>query len=104
MKTDYRYSSAICYNTFPFPEINDKKRQAIAEKAMQIVAIREEYPELSVEDLYDPDTMPGNLKQAHHELDVVVEQCYQVKSFVNDTERIECLFKLYEKMMEAEHA
>nr|WP_312377191.1 DNA methyltransferase [Delftia acidovorans] len=104
MKTDYRYSSAICYNTFPFPNVSDKKKQLVAEKAMAIVAIREAYPEFSIEDLYDPDSMPPDLKQAHEELDVVVEQCYQIKPFYSDTERLECLFKLYEKMMEAEHA
>lgn len=104
MKTDYRYSSAICYNTFPFPEVSEKKKQAVAEKAMAVVAIREAYPELSIEDLYDPDTMPPDLKHAHEELDVVVEQCYQLKPFYSDTERLECLFKLYEKMVEAEHA
>jgi hypothetical protein len=104
LETRLRYSPEICYNTFPFPDVNEKKRQAVAEKAMAIVAIREAYPELSIEDLYDPDTMPADLKQAHHELDVVVEQCYQIKPFYSDTERLECLFKLYEKMMEAEHA
>ena len=104
MKTDYRYSSAICYNTFPFPEVSAKKMQAIAEKALTVVAIREEYPELSIEALYDPDTMPADLKQAHHELDIVVEQCYQIKPFYNDIERLECLFKLYEKMTETQNA
>lgn len=104
LETRLRYSAEICYNTFPFPDVNEKKRQAVAEKAMAIVAVREAYPELSIEDLYDPDTMPPDLKQAHYELDVVVEQCYQIKPFYSDTERLECLFKLYEKMMEAEHA
>ncbi|RNF87952.1 class I SAM-dependent DNA methyltransferase [Pseudomonas putida] len=104
LETRLRYSAEICYNTFPFPDVNDKKRKAVAEKAMAIVAIREAYPERSIEDLYDPDTMPADLKQAHHELDIVVEQCYQVKPFYSDTERMECLFKLYEKMMETEHA
>lgn len=104
LETRLRYSAEICYNTFPFPDVNEKKRLAVAEKAMAVVAIREAYPELSIEDLYDPDTMPADLKQAHHELDVVVEQCYQIKPFYSDTERLECLFKLYEKMVEAEHA
>lgn len=104
LETRLRYSAEIVYNTFPFPDASEKKLQAVAEKAMGIVVIREAYPELSIEDLYDPDTMPADLKQAHHELDVVVEQCYQVKPFYSDTERLECLFKLYEKMMEAQHA
>ena len=60
--------------------------------------------EFSIEDLYDPDSMPADLLQAHQELDTVVEQCYQLKPFYSDTERMETLFKLYEKMMEAKHA
>lgn len=104
LETRLRYSAEICYNTFPFPDTNEKKRQAVAEKAMAIVAIREAYPELSIEDLYDPDTMPVDLKQAHLELDVVVEQCYQIKPFYSDTERLECLFKLYEKMTGTQNA
>lgn len=104
LETRLRYSPEICYNTFPFPDVNEKKKLAVAEKAMQIVAIREAYPEFSIEDLYDPDSMPVDLKQAHQELDMVVEQCYQLKPFYSDTERMETLFKLYEKMMEAEHA
>lgn len=104
LETRLRYSAEICYNTFPFPEINEKRKQLVSEKAMAIIAIREAYPEFSIEDLYDPDTMPADLKMAHQELDAVVEQCYQIKPFYSDTERMECLFKLYEKMMEAEHA
>lgn len=104
LETRLRYSPEICYNTFPFPEINEKKKAAVSEKAMAIVAIREAYPEFSIEDLYDPDSMPADLLQAHQELDTVVEQCYQLKPFYSDTERMETLFKLYEKMMGAEHA
>ncbi|WP_328516398.1 type IIL restriction-modification enzyme MmeI, partial [Ralstonia pseudosolanacearum] len=49
LETRLRYSAEICYNTFPFPDASEKKRQAVAEKAMAIVAIREAYPELSIE-------------------------------------------------------
>ncbi len=104
LETRLRYSAEICYNTFPFPDVSDKKKQVVGEKAMAIVAIREAYPEFSIEDLYDPDSMPADLLQAHQELDTVVEQCYQLKPFYSDTERMETLFKLYEKMMEAKHA
>ena len=48
--------------------------------------------------LYDPDTMPKGLKQAHEELDKAVEQCYRLQPFITDTERLEYLFKLYEEM------
>jgi hypothetical protein len=104
LETRLRYSAEICYNTFPFPNVSEKKQQLVAEKAMAIIAIREAYPERCIENLYDPDSMPPDLKQAHQELDVVVEQCYQIKPFYNDTERLECLFKLYEKMTGTQNA
>ncbi len=53
-------------------------------------------------DLYDPDKMPDGLRQAHHEMDVAVEQCYRSRPFENDEERLEYLFKLYEEMIEKE--
>lgn len=48
--------------------------------------------------LYDPDTMPKGLKQAHQELDEAIEKCYRLQPFKTDTERLEYLFRLYEDM------
>ena len=52
--------------------------------------------------LYNPDTMPQDLKQAHQELDKAIEQCYRLQPFTSDTERLEYLFKPYEKMTKKE--
>lgn len=52
--------------------------------------------------LYDPDKIPQGLRQAHHEMDLAVEQCYRSRPFKSDEERLEYLFKLYEEMIEAE--
>jgi hypothetical protein len=49
--------------------------------------------------LYDPDKMPDGLRQAHHEMDLAVEKCYRSRPFKDDEERLEYLFKLYEKMI-----
>jgi len=49
--------------------------------------------------LYNPDTMPKGLLQAHQELDKAIEQCYRLQPFKNDTERLEYLFKKYEEMV-----
>jgi hypothetical protein len=46
--------------------------------------------------------MPADLLEAHESLDLAVERIYQSKSFKNDEERLEYLFKLYEKMIEEE--
>ena len=97
LKMDYRYTS-LCYNTFPFPKITEAKKQEIEEAAEEVLLVREDYPGKTLADLYDPDKMPDDLREAHHKLDLIVESCYQDKPFANDEERLECLFKLYEKM------
>ena len=98
MKTDYRYSAQICYNTFPFPSISDTKKSEIEEAATNVLLVRENYPEKTLADLYDPEKMPEDLRAAHEELDAIVESCYPGAPFPNDEARLECLFKLYEKM------
>lgn len=102
LKTDYRYSAQLCYNTFPFPKISEEKKKQIESAAEEVLLCREDYPDKTLADLYDPDKMPDNLRQAHHALDLIVESCYQDKPFENDEERLECLFKLYEKMTKKE--
>ncbi len=52
--------------------------------------------------LYDPDKMPDGLRQAHHQMDLAIEQCYRPQPFKSDDERLEYLFKLYEKMIKEE--
>ena len=98
LKNDIRYSSTLCYNTFPFPKISEAKKQEIEEAAEEVLLVREDYPGKTLAELYDPDKMPDDLREAHHRLDFIVESCYQDTPFANDEERLECLFKLYEKM------
>jgi hypothetical protein len=48
--------------------------------------------------------MPDGLREAHHQNDLAIERCYRSKPFENDEERLEYLFKLYEKMIAKEEA
>ena len=98
LETRYRYSAGLCYNTFPFPFISDTKKSEIEEAATNVLLARENYPEKTLADLYDPEKMPEDLREAHEELDAIVESCYPGAPFPNDEARLECLFKLYEKM------
>lgn len=100
LKTDYRYSTQLCYNTFPFPKISESKKAEIEEAATDILLTREPYLTMgkTLADLYDPDTMPEDLLAAHKRLDDIVESCYPGYPFASDEARLECLFKLYEKM------
>ena len=98
LKTDYRYSAGLCYNTFPFPTIPNTKKSEIEEAATNVLLARANYPEKTLADLYDPEKMPEDLREAHEELDRIVESCYPGAPFPNDEARLECLFRLYEKM------
>jgi type II restriction/modification system DNA methylase subunit YeeA len=98
-----RYLSALCYNTFPFPKITDNQKEQITELVFNILDEREQYSEKTLGQLYDPDKMPEDLKEAHHQLDLAIEKCYRNKPFENDEERLEYLFKLYEEMIAEEN-
>ena len=102
LKTDYRYSASLCYNTFPFPRISERQREELAELAQNIIFQREMHSEKTLAELYDPEKMPEELKEAHHQLDLAVERCYRSTPFKSDEERLEHLFNLYERMIAAE--
>lgn len=98
LKSDFRYSSELCYNTFPFPKITDQQKKRIELCVQDILRVREKYSERTMAELYDPDKMPKDLLDAHHSLDLVIESCYRRKPFENDEQRLAHLFKMYEMM------
>ena len=98
LKTDYRYSAQLCYNTFPFPTISEAQKAELANLAQDVLDLRDEHFDMTLGEMYNPETMPEDLKEAHHRLDLAVEHCYRPEPFTSDEERLECLFKLYVKM------
>lgn len=98
LKSDFRYSSSIVYNNFPWPEgPTAKQREAIEQAAQKVLDTRAAFPGSSLADLYDPLTMPPALVKAHHQLDKIVDLAYRPQPFVSETKRIEFLFDLYDK-------
>jgi hypothetical protein len=98
MKSDYSYSNTIVYNNFPWPENpNEKQIQAVEAAAQNVLDARAQFPNASLADLYDPNTMPPLLVKAHQALDKAVDLCYRPQHFINETKRIEFLFELYDK-------
>jgi hypothetical protein len=102
LETRIRYSSSLGYNTFPFPPISEAQKQELEGRAYGILETREAYSEKTLAQLYDPDKMPADLREAHRQNDLAVERCYRSKPFESDEERLEYLFKLYEQMIEEE--
>ena len=99
LETRYRYSAKLCYNTFPFPDITEKQKLTINEYVFAILDERAKYPEKTMAWLYNPETMPKELKQAHQNLDIAIEEIYRMGNpFTSDAERLEHLFKRYDEM------
>lgn len=102
IKTDYRYSNTLGWNTFPSPQLTEKNKNDLTRCAEDILLVRESYFPASVGELYDPDKMPNELRAAHERNDDTLERIYIGRRFRNDTERIEKLFELYTKMIKGQ--
>ena len=102
MRHDYSYSVNLTYNTFPFPKLTDKQEATITSAVFSVLSEREAYPDITLSKLYDPIDMPKSLKAAHDALDSALEKCYSPKKLLTDEDRIEVLFKAYERIKEGQ--
>lgn len=98
MKTDFRYSNTIGWNTFPVPKLTEQNKSDLTRCAEDILLAREAHFPATIADLYVPEKMPDDLREAHGRNDEVLERIYIGRRFKNDTERLEKLFELYTKM------
>ena len=108
LKTDYRYSAGLVYNTFPVPELSSRRKNEIEEIVWEILDIRDEEGGTLAE-LYgsplaakNPKPMNPRLKAAHEELDQVVDRAYRVRPFKDDNERLALLLDMYSKKVNEE--
>lgn len=98
MRTDFRYSNTLGWNTFPLPLLTEKNKSDLIRCAEDILLAREAHYPATIADLYEQNAMPQNLRDAHERNDEVLERIYIGRRFRNDTERLEKLFELYTKM------
>ena len=98
LKSDYRYSSGIVYNNFPWPEPNDIQHTAIEAAAQGVLDARAKFPTSTLADLYDPLTIPPELVKAHQVLNRAVDVAYGKNNFKTEAERVAFLFELYQQM------
>jgi hypothetical protein len=97
----FSYSNTLGWNTFPVPALTEKNKADLTRCAEDILLAREHHFPATIADLYDPDKMPDDLRQAHERNDEVLERIYIGRRFKNDTERLEKLFDFYTKMTES---
>ena len=102
LKTDYRYSSTLGYNTFPVPPLSPETKQALEKSAKEILFARENHTEKTLAQMYDPAKMPTDLREAHTANDALVDSIYSVHGFENDEQRLVKLFEMYEQMTKEE--
>ena len=93
-----RYTPTISYHTYPVPTLTEKNKVDLTRCAENILLAREAHFPATIADLYNPETMPADLREAHERNDEVLERIYIGRRFRNDTERLETLFELYTKM------
>ena len=98
LESRIRYSATLCYNTFPFPKLTTAEKEELERLAQNILNIRDENFDMTLGEMYNPESMPEELREAHHQLDLAVERIYRPEPFTSDEERLEHLFKLYAKM------
>lgn len=100
----FSYSNTLGWNTFPVPTLTEKNKADLTRCAEDILLVREAHFPATIADLYDPDAMPADLREAHERNDLVLERIYIGRRFRNDTERLEKLFELYTKMTKTKGA
>ena len=96
LESRYRYTPSV-YNNFPWPTLSDSAplREKISQTAQAILDVRGKYPDSSLADLYDPLTMPPDLRAAHAANDRAVLAAYGLKPDTPEPEIVAHLFKLY---------
>lgn len=106
LKTDYRYSAGLVYNTFPVPDFSTRRKNEIEDLVLKILDIRNEEGG-TLADLYgsplaekNPKPMNDRLLQAHQELDEVIDRAYKTNGFKDDNERLSLLLDMYSKKVE----
>jgi hypothetical protein len=98
LETRYRYSNTLGWNAFPVPKLTEQDKADLTRCAEDILLAREAHFPATIADLYDPEKMPDNLREAHERNDETLERIYIGRRFRNDTERLEKLFEMYTRM------
>lgn len=97
----YRYSANIVYNNFPFASLDEKDKETLTATAQGILDARAEFGDCSLADLYNPLTMPANLRKAHEKNDQAVLKIYGIDKTATPSDIVKELFTRYEKEVKA---
>ena len=79
--------------------VSDAQRKAVESASQGVLDVRDNFPDATLADLYDPLSMPAALVNAHGILNRAVDRCYRSQPFPNDRNRVEYLFDLYQSLL-----
>jgi hypothetical protein len=99
LESRYRYSIGLVYNAFPWPEATEAQKTTLRKLALAVLDARAKFSDATLADLYDPDLMKKELRQAHEALDTAVDRLYRSAAFPGDRDRVKHLFGLYEALV-----
>jgi len=95
LKSDLRIAPDIAYSAFPWPDLTESRKERIAAAAQGVLAARDQHPDSSLADLYDPLAMPAELTEAHRKLDKAVDAAYGRHRHSGDETRLPVLLRRY---------
>lgn len=104
LETRIQYGAYIVYNNFPVPPLSASVKEQLTTAALRVLDVREYHCERTLAELYDPDLMPDDLRQAHAEVDALVDSVYSKRGYETDEQRLSDLFAMYEAMTAEEAA
>ena len=104
LETRFSYANTIVYNNFPVPPLPEAVKEKLTVAALRVLDVREYHCEQTLAELYDPDKMPQDLREAHGAIDALVDSIYSKKPYETDEQRLSELFALYERMTAEEAA
>lgn len=90
-----RISATITYNNFPFPELTADTDRSLSDITEAILTARSNHPNSSLSDLYDPRTMPHDLRTAHKKADKEVLKVMNMSTTAKDDKILAELFVRY---------
>ncbi len=99
-ETRPRYSSELCYNTFPAPDIDKKQMAILGNLAKTLLEVREKYCDRSLGAMYK--SLPPELARVHHWIDETVDSLYRSQPFESDGERLVWLKNIYNTLIDNE--
>lgn len=99
LKSDLRFSNTIVWNNLPLPDLDGPKRSDIIAAGQTVEVARDLYPGRTLADLYRPEAMPAELREAHRALDAGVDKAFGAQTGSPSlVDRQHLLFQRYEQL------